>query len=441
MKRSSFATLWLLLLSGGGLWAAPSATPARKNLYDRSNYMESTDKRLPGAVRQAANGIYEMLVTTPAQRFLIQSELEALAKTCDAAHNPSKSTAPQANGPPAAASGARGSSPPPKRARAADLVLPTPQAQPVSAPPSCAEVQGCLSKGQSICRVSGFTAETRQGTAFFDAKTKCLWTARHVVDPQIRELLLQLEHAQDDRSLDPRDIAAAFNVPFVLKDQSQKVVFDSTGPDQARVGMLLPSLITDEKAAFGLFMGRQERHYDSMCLKLSRDVETSVVIRGGRIGDGEELYIGGYPVLWGRNKKVAVQDKLLFSRGYKMNWTERKTKIYAPALDEATKESPGEPSLVDQAPTGALAWVLEWTAYGKNSLTNIAVPGMSGSPVLDKEGHVVGVFPGGSTDWAAARGIVYSKILSFDGIITDLSVLNIETIYDVDMRAEMAQRR
>src|SRR3954464_11797009 len=103
--------------------------------------MESTDKRLPGAVRQAANGIYEMLVTTPAQRFLIQSELEALAKPCDAAHNPLKSTAPQANGPPAAASGARGSSPPPKRARAADLVLPTPQAQPVSAPPSCAEVQ------------------------------------------------------------------------------------------------------------------------------------------------------------------------------------------------------------------------------------------------------------------------------------------------------------
>ena len=80
MKRLSFATLWLLVLSGGGLWAAPSATPARKNLYDLSNYMESTDKRLPGAVRQAANGIYEMLVTTPAQRFLIQSELEALAK-------------------------------------------------------------------------------------------------------------------------------------------------------------------------------------------------------------------------------------------------------------------------------------------------------------------------------------------------------------------------
>ena len=303
------------------------------------------------------------------------------------------------------------------------------------------EVQGCLSKGQSLCRVSGFTAETRQGTAFFDAKTKCLWTARHVVDPQIRELLLQLEHAQDDLSLDPRDIAAAFNVPFVLKDQSQKAVFDSTGPDQARVGMLLPALITDEKAALGLFMGRQERHYDSMCLKLSRDVETAVAIRAGRISDGEELYIGGYPVLWGRNKKVAVQHKLLFSRGHKMNWTERKTKIYAPALAEATKESPGEPSLVDRAPTGALAWVLEWTAYGKNSLTNIAVPGMSGSPVLDKEGHVVGVFPGGSTDWAAARGIVYSKILSFNGIIADLSVLNIETIYDVDMRAEMAQPR
>ena len=48
MKRLSFATLWLLVLSGGGLWAAPSATPARKNLYDLSNYMESTDKRLPG---------------------------------------------------------------------------------------------------------------------------------------------------------------------------------------------------------------------------------------------------------------------------------------------------------------------------------------------------------------------------------------------------------
>ena len=119
----------------------------------------------------------------------------------------------------------------------------TPQARPVSVPPSCTEVQGCLSEGKSICRVSGFTAETRQGTAFFDAKTKCLWTARHVVDPQIRELLLQLEHAQDDLSLDPRDIAAAFNVPFVLKDHSQRVVFDSTGPDQARVGMLLPSLI------------------------------------------------------------------------------------------------------------------------------------------------------------------------------------------------------
>ena len=327
-----------------------------------------------------------MLVTTPAQRFLIQSELEALAKTCEAARNPSKSAAPQANGPPAAASRARGSSPPPKRARAADLVLRTPQAQPVSVPPSCTEVQGCLAKGQSNCRVSGFNAETRQGTAFFDAKTKCLWTARHVVDPQIRELLLQLEHAQDNFSLDPRDIAAAFNVPFVLKDQSHKVVFDSTGPDQARVGMLLPSLITDEKAASGLFMGRQERHYDSMCLKLSRDVETSVAIRGGRISDGDELYIGGYPVLWGQNKKVAVQHKLLFSQGHKMNWTERKTKIYAPALDEATKESPGEPSLVDQAPTGALAWVLEWTAYGKNSLTNIAVPGMSGSPGFGQGG-------------------------------------------------------
>ena len=145
MKRPSFLTLWLLVLSGGGLWAAPSTTPARKNLYDLSHYMESTDQRLPGAIRQAANGIYEMLVTTPAQRFLTKPELEALAKTCEAARNPSKSSAPQANGPPAAASRARGSSPP-KRARAADLVLPTPQAHPVSVKPSCAEVQGCLSK-------------------------------------------------------------------------------------------------------------------------------------------------------------------------------------------------------------------------------------------------------------------------------------------------------
>ena len=91
-------------------------------------------------------------------------------------------------------------------------------------------------------------------------------------------------------------------------------------------------------------------------------------------------------------------------------------------------------------PTGALAWVLESTAYGKNSLTNIAVPGVSGSPVLDKEGHVVVVFPAAAPTRPPRVALFtrnsvirrdHHRPIGFD----------FEMIYSVDMRAKMAQRR
>lgn len=223
-------------------------------------------------------------------------------------------------------------------------------------------IQECKSEGLEKC-IAPFAE--MQGTAFLDRSPDYIWTNCHIVYEWMK---FAGRDQVFTKSKDVRSYFASLRIPLILSNQEQQIVYGSTEDSYLSAFMTQANFPNMDSAC-----GRQD---DLVKIKLNRPLATEGLVWSQTPAQGL-LYMGGFPRSTETRQALGKQD----SDGLNYFWTFGVSMNFKDPVDLL---------YLNQKPHMELVL---GSSYGSGLLAD-GVEGMSGSPVLNADGEVLGIYRG-----------------------------------------------